>query len=351
MATQARQRIDIHPLEPRWQVNRRVLKEFLSVHTWITSTRIAIFLATIFAALWVLATERYTQAGTFVGQVLDFQETEIYHSPETPGYTSWVGLWQLPDGTIQSNFTQIAGGVSSAPVIQSTDGAETWSLVPDYVPRGNCRGMAVLDDGTMVRPVWGSADRTEPGYTQRSTNGGNTWSDPVYLPEPEGGYTGVFPSLIRQVTLGNGAPALVLMAGCIPSGYTPIHHNAYITKQMFISTDQGQSWGDAIELMPQSAGACEESDFVQLPSGDLMWIHRAEHFSAEGAYLFSNRMESFSIRTGDTFVSQPPTTLPWPHSGYPSELMTQEGIILDLCTTGSHWSSDNGLTWQDLMGV
>jgi hypothetical protein len=29
--------------------------------------------------------------------------------------------------------------------------------------------------------------------------------------------------------------------------------------------------------------------------------------------------------------------------------MTREGIILDLCTTGSHWSADNGSTWHDLL--
>ena len=314
--------------------------------TRVIFSRNMIFGATILAALGISATQRLTYADIFDGNVLDFQEREIYHSPETPGYTSWVGLWQLPNGTIQSNFSQIAGGVSSAPVIQSTDGAQTWSLVPDYVPRGTCRGMAVLDDGAMVRPRWNS-DVNGIGYIDRSTDGGRTWSDPIYFMPAE--QYRAWPSLIRPLSDGR----LVLMAGVWERDPGAEWPNPKIEKKMFLSSDQGQTWGEPITLMTIEEGACEESDFVELPNGDLMWIHRAEHFSPDGAYptsyLGSTRMQSISQKTGDTFVSLPPETLPWPHSGYPCELMTQEGIILDLCTTGSHWSADNGKTWNSLM--
>lgn len=302
----------------------------------------------VFSAFYLIypACSHFVGAAVFNGQVLQFEEREIYHSPETPGYTSWVGLWQLPDGDIQSNFSQIAGGVSSAPVIESTDGAKTWSLAPDYVPSGTCRGMAVLDDGTMVRPRWNS-DLNGIGYVDRSTDGGRTWSDPIYFLPAE--QYRAWPTLIKPLSDGR----LVLMSGIWERDPTAEWPNPNIVKTMFLSSDGGQTWGNPITLMTIEEGACEESDFVELPNGDLMWIHRAEQFSPDGAYetsyLGATRMQSISQKSGDTFVSLPPQTLPWPHSGFPCTLMTQEGIILDLCTTGSHWSDDNGATWHNLL--
>jgi hypothetical protein len=313
------------------------------------------------------------QISDFDGNVLGFQQKSIYHSPA--GYTSWIGLWQMPGGAIQCDFTQIAGPVDAplwnAPILESTNSGGSWSVADPNLPATPAfsnprspgyyqmtpaahRGMWVSANGqTMVRPVWDAPDANGyvHGYVQRSTNGGSTWSSPIQVPAGSyGSYSGVYPTLIKQVTLGDGNPALVLMAGVCPSGYTgPGAPNASLLKEMFISTDQGQTWGNPINLMPQSAGVCEESDFVQLPSGDLMWIHRAEHWSADGAFLGTTRMESISKRQGNTFVSQPATEVPFPHSGFPCELLTREGIILDLCTTGSHWSGDNGNTWHDLL--
>jgi hypothetical protein len=33
----------------------------------------------------------------------------IYHSPETPGYTSWVGCWLMPAGKPMISFHQAIG--------------------------------------------------------------------------------------------------------------------------------------------------------------------------------------------------------------------------------------------------
>ena len=331
----------------------------------------------VIACLLVLAAGRYAQvkpivAADFDGNVLDYQQKEIYHSP--CGYTSWVGLWQMPGGVIQAGFTQVTGPVDAplwnAPILQSTNSGGSWTVAdpnlpatpavtnpraPGYyqMPPNSRRGMWVSADGeTMVRPTWDipHSDGSVHGYVLRSTDGGQTWSEPINLPAGSyGSYSGVYPNLVKQVTLGSGNPALVLMAGVIPSGLTGVHPNAYITKHMFLSTDQGQTWGDPIELMPQTTGACEESDFVQLPDGDLMWIHRAEHFDSSGNYLSTDRLKSISTRTGDTFVSQPASSVPFKPSIFPCELMTREGIILDLDSNGSHWSDDNGQTWHNLL--
>ena len=35
-----------------------------------------------------------------------YQRKTIYHSPETPGYTCWVGLWNMPDQSLLVTFRQ-----------------------------------------------------------------------------------------------------------------------------------------------------------------------------------------------------------------------------------------------------
>jgi hypothetical protein len=311
-------------------------------------------------------------AFSFGGNVLNYQAKGIYHN-DLGGYSAWVGLWKMPGGRIQCDFTQIMGPVTApvwnAPILESSNNGGSWSMVNSDLPvtlaykNPRCpgyyqsapnagRGMWVADDGqTMVRPVWNQGDDGfAHGYLQRSTNGGQTWSSPINVPAGSyGSFSAFYPTSIKQVTLGDGNPALVLAAGCCPSSYTGSNLCASLMKEMFISTDQGQTWGSPIELMPPSTGLCEESDFVQLPNGNLMWLHRTEHFDSNGNYLYTDRMESISTRAGTTFVSQPAYNVPFPHSGAPFELMTREGIILDLCTTGSHWSADNGVTWNSLL--
>ena len=33
----------------------------------------------------------------------------IYHSPQTPGYTCWAGIWKMPDASVMIAFTQATG--------------------------------------------------------------------------------------------------------------------------------------------------------------------------------------------------------------------------------------------------
>lgn len=321
-------------------------------------------------------------------QVVDFTEKTIYHSPETPGYTSWVGLWQLPNGTLCCDFRQITGPrdkpVSSVPVLASSDGGDTWRVLTAGVPDADagllggytvsvdsCRGMAVLPDGILVRPVWPSGDINDTGSVRRSTDGGRSWSERIlFLPIEE--YR-TWPTLIRPLHDGR----LILFAGCWKRGDCSAGKRtdaAYagglegmlpnMVKMMFVSVDQGKTWGAPVVLMPASVGVCEESDFCELPNGDLFWVHRVEHYpnhetaisplaarmgpSPPESYWYSDRMQSIARKQGDTFVPGQGETAPFPHSGYPCILLTREGVILHLATSESHWSADMGKTWNKL---
>jgi len=310
--------------------------------------------------------------------VVEYQERVIYHSPEAPGYTSWVGLWDLTDGRLCLDFRQLTGPrdspVSTVPLLESTDGGATWRVVPRGVSGAGTgaggiyqmgqesgRGMAVLDGGrTRVRPVWPPGDLNESGYTLRSADGGQTWADRAY-PLPLETWR-VWPTLIRPLRDGR----LVLFAGCWRRGELTAGSTTprLLRKMMFVSVDQGRSWGSPIGLMGPDRGVCEESDFCELPNGDLFWVHRCELFPDHltdlppGAarmgpeppvsYWYSDRKQSLVRRQGDTFAPEEPTAAPFPHSGYPLVLGTKEGVILHLATDGVYWTGDVGRTWQRL---
>ena len=302
-------------------------------------------------------------------EVVDYAEKTIYHSPETPGYTSWAGLWQLPDGRIRCGFLQLTGPKgdikSDSPNMESLDGGETWTVLPlPPTDHETGRGMAVLSDGTLVRPIMHSPS---VGYVQQSVDGGKTWSEPIYLLPLETHL--VWPAIVHPLRDGR----LLLFAGVwkrddvAVGGVLMPYPNSRLRKMMFISSDKGLTWSNPIELMSIEDGVCEESDFCELPSGDLFWVHRCEVFpdelteispgaarqgldTADPWYKFySDRKQSITRRDGDTFVPEKPELMKGvPHSGYPMVLYTQEGLILNFQREAIYWTADLGKHWDEL---
>ena len=171
-------------------------------------------------------------------------------------------------------------------------------------------------------------------------------SDRAYFVSPQD-YR-VWPTLIRRLRDGS----LVLMAGVWRRGDGPVP-NARMTKMMFVSKDQGRSWGKAVTLMPTEQGVCEEGDFCELPNGDLFWVHRVEHFpggptATAPPGFYSDRMQSVVHRTAGGWNPGPAARAPFPHSGFPAVLRVREGLILHLATDGIYWTGDVGKTWTRL---
>jgi hypothetical protein len=46
---------------------------------------------------------------------VEHQRQTIFHSPQKPGFTSWVGGWTMPDGGLMVSFTQATGPVAGRP--------------------------------------------------------------------------------------------------------------------------------------------------------------------------------------------------------------------------------------------
>ena len=289
-------------------------------------------------------------------EAIDYNEKRIYHSPETPGYTCWVGLWQLADGRIRCSFEQRIGPKDnvkkSSPNLESLDGGETWKLLSSSI--GSGRGMVVLNDHTFLRP-----------NLQRSTDGGKTWSDRSYL-LPTATYFS-YPTLIRPLRDGR----LVLMGGYwkrddVETRVLKPYPNSRLRKMIFISSDEGKTWSKPIELMSIEDGVCEESDFCELPNGDLFWVHRCELFpgkmtkihplahrhgsdpASPWMWFYSDRKQSITRKKGNMFVPEKSQVMPAPHSGFPMVLYTRENLILNFQTDGIYWTADVGKHWQKL---
>src|SRR5207247_81526 len=81
-----------------WRQN----KDKLIYESWVSQAREAVDAKTA-------ATKIEAPRGT------DFKRRTIYHSPQTPGYTCWVGAWQMPDKSLMVAFKQATGPVEGRP--------------------------------------------------------------------------------------------------------------------------------------------------------------------------------------------------------------------------------------------
>jgi hypothetical protein len=292
----------------------------------------------------------------------EFAQTAIYHSPQTPGYTAWCTLWRTRDGQLRVAFQQITGPVEDwkkrrnvTVILGSDDEAKSWKKLREVPARTNAptdgdkvyaapgsaafcgHGLAALPDGTLVTGLWATGQE-KSGYIQRSTDDGANWSAPIYVVDPN--EYKAYPNQIRRLHDGR----LMLVAGTVRQADAKT--SRWLLKQFFESRDEGKTWSH-VWTMPAETGLCEESDIVELDSGDLLLVHRAEHYKEQN-YLGSDRLQNVFRRNGDKWDVQPVEKAPFPHSGFPELLKTREGTILHIGTDGVWQSADGGKHWSKL---
>ena len=244
----------------------------------------------------------------------DFSRRQIYHSPQTPGYTCWVGAWKMPDESFMICFTQATGPLEGRPAIseelrkklswpkadkpmydftgldlrniylRSVDQGKAWKLVgsdPFKTPAGQMSQggpQIALPDSTIIRAVFGyhlplDADIPKTGYLQRSTDGGKTWGERQVLFDPET-YTYRFTRLRwlrdgRMVGLGGIAS--------VNSNKASGDRITELWRPMFVvSSDSGKTWKQ-LEILPEgewTSWGGEEWDIAELANGDLLAVFR-----------------------------------------------------------------------------
>lgn len=294
----------------------------------------------------------------------EFAQRTIYHSPQKPGYTSWCTLWRATNGHLRLAFQQVTGPVekpgqrtNGTVILETRDSATTWNVLRQVPPRKNLaastngiyaaagdasfcgHGLAALADGTLVTGLWAGGG-IDTGYIQRTTDDGQTWSAPILLLDRSKYKT--WPNVLRPLRDGR----LMLMAGVCERGPGK-EISANMLKALFQSQDGGRSWGAPIWLMPASVGACEESDFAELDNGDLLFVHRTEHYQGE-KYVSADRWQSLVRPRGKEWEAGAPSRAPFPHSGFPELLKTREGVVLHVGTDGVWWTADAGAHWTRL---
>lgn len=294
-------------------------------------------------------------------EVRGFEQRTIYHSPQTPGYTAWCTLWQDPSGSLHLAFQQVTGPVAQPDkranvtvLLTSTNNGKTWDKIGEVPARAGTHddhgiyaapgsssfcghGMAVLSDGTLVTGLWAGGDR-KSGYVQRSADGGKIWSAPIYVLDPAEYKT--YPTQIRRLRDGR----LMLVAGVVKQADAA--RTKWLLKEFFQSDDGGKTWS-RVWTMPPDVGLCEESDLAELPGGDLLVIHRAEHYH-DNHYLTSDRLQNVFHPAARGWTIGPISKAPFPHSGFPELLNLREGIVLHVATDGIWWTADGGDTWSRL---
>jgi hypothetical protein len=193
--------------------------------------------------------------------------------------------------------------------------------------------MTMLPDGiSMVRPAFFStglafgpnghlSNPNKLGGTQFSRDGGKQWSEvaPLVLAKD------YQLCLVRMVhALRDGR--VVAVAGMTRSNITKALAPANMQKFMFVGElhTSGLTWSDPIPLMTIDEGVCEESDFVELPDGNLFFMHRVQHYNAVGNYSSQDYRQSLVVKHGSTFVPQRFGVL-----GFGQEFTLENAIGLD----------------------
>jgi len=316
----------------------------------------------------------------------DFTSKTIYHSPQSPGFTCWVGAWVMPDKSLMVSLVQATGPLKDRPrtdpkilahfpgwppngnaaydmngldlrnvYLRSTDAGQTWKQI-SADPFTSCMNHATgkaqlaLPDGTILRAVWGQYlpfdDVPKTGYLQRSADGSKTWSPPeTPLLDPKRFTT--YPTRLRLLKDGR----LIVTGGLmrLPAGTLPQNVNRPpIEPLLMVSSDGGKTWGQPIDVVGEQAKnwSGEEYDTAELPNGDLLCVFRT--VDPTGKTTREVRWQALRKKDGQSWKPQDVRPAPLPHSGHPELLATREGAILHIATSGIDATTDAGQTWHPL---
>lgn len=325
------------------------------------------------------------QAGDDEFEAVDYERLAIYHSPQTPGFTSWAGAWTMPDDSLMISFTQATGPVEGRPRaprdvqhkltwpptgrpgydmtgldlrnvhLRSHDGGTSWQQVSADLFKSCMNGttgeaQTALADGTIIRGVWGyylpyNPELPKTGYLQRSTDGSKTWGKPEVLLDPA--KFSAWPKRIRVLRDGR----LIVLGGVayVPANSrTRAEYNGLFEPLLMVSSNNGKTWTGPVRVVPaghRENWGGEEFDAAELPNGDLLCVFRRIDPNGSGREV---RWQGVLRQSGDTWAPGDVGPAPFAHSGHPDVLATREGPILHVATTGIHWTTDTGQTWHKL---
>ena len=316
------------------------------------------------------------QPGSAV-RALNFKSTEIYRSPQRPSYTSWVsffpdasGNWYLtceqvtrPDKPFPRMSREqyysfgLPSGYDKAPyqmeivMLESRDEMKTWRVISKQPVRfqhsAGSFGQARTPNGRFIRFVWIAYslqhDTNSAQILYTSDDGGKTW---MQQPEFHDRRFVAYPHRLRTLRDGTLVLALPLAEAWGPGTKFPLRTNINLSADTSIqmtlcfSSDQGRTW---TAPMPIYGGqAVSETDFVELPSGDLLCINNSI-FAHPGRQLIRRSRHGFAPAAFEQVTAG---TVP------ETVCLTEEGLLIGCLRNSKYfWSDDLGFTWFPLAGI
>lgn len=309
----------------------------------------------------------------------DFEEKIVWRSPEKPGFAAWVQLWpEQKPGELGLKFITRhkppAGEKFDPPpldvhfyeglslpanydftplktevvLMKSADVAKTWQetgrTTEAELNQTADSGMLSpwrMPDGRLLGVSWGM-----PGFVRQSRDDGITWTNIRELMDPR--YFDVAPFICRLL---KDNKTLVVFCPYTHSWgpdkvlpgrlYSQPGQRATWTAALIFSDDFGKTSSNPVPIYP--GVPVTESEFVELPSGDLLFIH-AKLFGGGKAHRQLVRktltgwipepMEEVSPEAPETFVR------------------TDEGYLVGASRNAPYvWSDDDGMNWYPLEGA
>ena len=285
------------------------------------------------------------------------------------GFVGWEGVTRLKNGDLWCTFsagywhvsfpTPIdvtpellksyrAGGFPAeidaptggrALVSRSKDNGKTWSQPVTLVDTpGDDRHPCVIEhtDGTLVCVFfvidnWYGYEQPPTGRyknsrvaSMRSSDGGKTWSEPIFMPSPFGYYDRMC-----------GKPVILPGGDILLSTYGKEHWYGAEQLGLYRSSDRGQSW-KFISRLEGSVGILDEPAITRASDGSIVMIARP------------NGEISFSTDDGGHWTSPRPFGI---KMVAPCLMTLQDGTIVCIFGWGGTgglqimWSDDQGKTW------
>ena len=305
-------------------------------------------------------------------RALDFNERMVYHSPEETGHCAWVQLWREPGGglrlALQESRTpeqgrqrnpididawevggmpatyDFSGLISETVFLRSVDQAASWT----EIGRGSCPLAPVsLPDGRLLGLRWASGypSNATGGGLLASTDAGKTWQRLHEIMDDDSHITyGFSMRLLRDnETLVVFCPYAPTYG---PGKEFPVRNATRpgvknsIQSAVFWSRDFGRTFVGPIGIYPGQP--VTESDFCELPSGDLLFLHHR---------MYSGKCHrQFLKRTALGFV---PEMMEEVAANAPEIFVrTNEGYLVGASRNGPYlWSDDNGMNWYPVEGA